>query len=138
MNSRSYDNISFLKIFERMILCYRQDINSIPSKSLTQSTPGTDISGKRIGLNFLYQIIQVRIGKRVAVSKVHFIPRMWKHILPRKRIEWFIIRGTLTIPILKILYIFSSPMPADILLLRFLHRINNNLHTTLIQATLFV
>jgi len=98
----------------------------------------TDVSEQTIALYFKEEVFQIAVCVRVGVSKVDIVIVMGKGIVPRERKERFVFSSCFAVSILVVLDIVTTAMPTQVLQLRLLLRINNNLHAHLVEIIYLV
>lgn len=87
-----------------------------------------------IALDLEAEVLKVAVSVGVAVGEVDLITVIDEVVVPRERKVGLILSGTLTIAILVILYILTSPVPAEILLLGLPLGVDDDLHAHLVEV----
>lgn len=94
-----------------MILGDGEHVDSIASQSFAQGASSTDISSKRISLDFLNESVQIREGKGIAVGEVDLVIGVREGILPAECVERFILVGIFAITVFIVSDSLTRTMP---------------------------
>ena len=128
MDAGSDDNVTLFDFFERMVLSDGQKVYVVAGYGPTQGGALTDSPQIGVSLDFVDVGLQVGVGVGVGVGKIHLIAIIRERVLPSQGVVRFVFQSAPAVPVFVVVNILSTPMPAQVFLLRLFLTIYYHLH----------
>jgi len=82
--------------------------------------------------------LQITVGVRIRIGKVHFVVVVQEGILPCKRIVGLVLESASTVSIFIVVDVLPTSVPTEIFLFRLLLAVNDYFHAHLVKTVLLV
>lgn len=134
MDPGSQNDVGLVELLEGVVFRDGEDVDSVAGDGLAEGGAQADVAQVGVGLDLLDHGVEVGVGEGVVVGEVDLVVGVREGVLPGEGEEGLVLRGAFGVTVLKVADVVAAPVPAQVLLLRLLYRVDDDLHAALVQA----